>query len=277
MIACFQRGKGIVTYDVDKLTPEMNKQRKTCVVNTFKGIVPLQMIRLKVSYKPSVSTSLADVNIIESSRARLVCQIKSFPQATVNWFFSRNQQDLSNGKRLSNSAELRYTILTESTWEEEKFVGSLEILQTRKNDSGYYTCEVCNTVGCNRSQINLRVEDYPVPQPSGSVQKCCKEKGVRKECQSACSFDIDISAYENNTDCFQEFPKLLQCAKDGFDHRQCCGRYGVSDDCLNLCNGQQLPSSADSNELNVKCAQFSRHIITCLEEKHGEHYYEHYY
>ncbi|VDP43414.1 unnamed protein product, partial [Soboliphyme baturini] len=125
-----------------------------------------------------------------------------------------------------------------------------------------YTCNACNDLGCANSSVELTVHPFVIPTGPESLLACCKQQNLLPECLSACTVDIDVNLYLYNPHCMNEFSKLLKCAKDGVDHRQCCIYNGVPSSCLGYCDqGGDAP-------LNLFCLNFTSQILTCVQELH---------
>ena len=89
---------------------------------------------------------------------------------------------------------------------------------------------------------------------------CCQKQSVIPECQKVCGFDIDIDAALQIPECYAEIDKLMACAADGSDHRQCCRRKGVPSDCIRWCAGLKV------NRPSLCAVSSAADIVGCFQE-----------
>lgn len=83
---------------------------------------------------------------------------------------------------------------------------------------------------------------------------------MKEGCLPVCSFDIDMESALSNPDCYTEIDKLMACAADGSDHRQCCRRKGVPSDCIRWCAGLRV------NRPSLCAISSATDIVSCFEE-----------
>ena len=75
-----------------------------------------------------------------------------------------------------------------------------------------------------------------------------------------CTFDVDIDAALQIPQCYLDMDKLMMCAADGSDHRQCCRRKGVPNDCIRWCAGLRVTRPG------ICSLSASQDIISCFRE-----------
>ncbi|CDW55065.1 carboxypeptidase e [Trichuris trichiura] len=218
---------------------------------------------LNVHFAPIVMTSIFPVFAYSGFKAELVCRVHAYPMMQTKWYFAKNWSHVQ--EPLVDDS--RYLFFISSHDNPFSFNATALIKKTTLADSGLYTCNCCNELGCTNASVSLHVEQFPAPRGPGTLLSCCQEKQVLQECLSACTVDIDVSVYVNNPHCMKEFPKLLQCAKDGIDHGQCCVMAGVPSHCLAYCH------QADDLPLNLDCLNYTTQILYCVQEGHRKAVY----
>ncbi|KRZ05898.1 Ig-like and fibronectin type-III domain-containing protein C25G4.10 [Trichinella zimbabwensis] len=211
-----------------------------------------------VNISPVVSTSIYPVVVYAGANAQLNCYVRSYPMMTVQWVHEHN----SSERTIVLPESGRYAYITDNSDSPFSFNVSLMISKVKESDAGFYSCLACNEIDCAKATAYLIVETLVMPSEPKTLLSCCQEKHVQEECLSACTVDIDVSVYVKNPHCMNEFPKLLQCAKDGMDHRSCCFAAEVPNKCLAYCHqSEEVPPHLD-------CLKFTSEILYCVQEGH---------
>ncbi|XP_023228379.1 Down syndrome cell adhesion molecule-like protein Dscam2 [Centruroides sculpturatus] len=129
----------------------------TCVVTNKVGSDNL-MTKLLVSVPPAWVRQPYDVSVKAGNKLVLHCEADGYPAPTVKWRRTK-------GFNIAQSSPV-----TESNW---KIIdsGTMSTVSARKDDEGFYTCEVGNGVGENLSKtVRIEVQVPPTVNVE-SVQK----------------------------------------------------------------------------------------------------------
>lgn len=141
--------------------------------------------------------------------------------------------------------------------EEDKYVMHLTITNISDMDEGDYFCHAENAFGSATQPVSVRIRNVPA---TNNVTQCCIEQNVTSPCMDACSFYLDIDAVIDKPECINDFDKLMKCAADGSDHRNCCAQWGVPRRCLDWCRGEPILN----NKLCV--LSYTKQIMSCFHE-----------
>ncbi|KAK0092097.1 hypothetical protein PV326_002203 [Microctonus aethiopoides] len=113
--------------------------RYTCVANNGIGEPAMATIDLRIRYKPEIESSKSWIHASPGNRAVLDCQVSSWPEAHVDWYFQGE-------KIIDSSRFVRHTS------------GSIQFLgirNVRATDYGYYLCRATNIIGTTDKIIEL--------------------------------------------------------------------------------------------------------------------------
>lgn len=124
-----------------------------------------------------------------------------------------------------------------------------------------------STGGTKTATIELEVVQVRLPTTPDFVMKCCIAQGVAPKCRGPCNFSLDDREFAG--ECEHEASKLLFCAKDGIDHRECCVEQGVPRECLPFCDRSN--DVADNERAPIVVASCVRHaqlIMSCFYRSH---------
>lgn len=121
--------------------------------------------------------------------------------------------------------------------EEDKYIMRLTINKISNADVGEFYCHAENAFGSATQPVSVRIRNIAAVH---NITQCCIEQNVSSTCMDACSFYMDIDAVIDKPDCIADFDKLMKCAADGSDHRNCCAQMGVPRRCLDWCRGEPL-------------------------------------
>lgn len=124
-------------------------------------------------------------------------------------------------------------------------------------DEGDYFCHAENAFGSANQPVSVRIRNVAA---TNNVTQCCIEQNVTSPCMDACSFYLDIDAVIDKPECINDFDKLMKCAADGSDHRNCCAQWGVPRRCLDWCRGEPILN----NKLCV--LSYTKQIMSCFHE-----------
>lgn len=114
------------------------------------------------------------------------------------------------------------------------------------------------------ASVEKEVAELDAATQNYNETACCVKVGLTPDCLPLCSYDASMSDIRALAlTCAHEFHTLLRCAAGGRDHRQCCGRRGVSENCLDVCNAR-VPDSLLS--MAEECLPFIGNIVQCFEE-----------
>jgi hypothetical protein len=95
---------------------------------------------------------------------------------------------------------------------------------------------------------------------------CCSRAGIPDICLPLCSYHVKISdGLQLGPLCADQrtIRTMVRCMTGGRDHRPCCERRGVDNECLDICVGaiNQSPFV-----LGAKCSKHSGKILQCMVE-----------
>ncbi|XP_054159728.1 Ig-like and fibronectin type-III domain-containing protein 2 [Oppia nitens] len=113
-------------------------------------------------------------------------------------------------------------------------------------------------------------EDIELQQSDSSVgyneTACCQRAVIPDICLPLCSYHLKINdGLQLGALCadHRTIRTMVRCLAGGRDHRPCCERRGVSNECLDVCIGtiNQSPLA-----IGVKCSKYSGRILQCMVE-----------
>lgn len=181
----------------------------------------------------------------------LECRVEAQPEPKM--IFWKNHEErkpvIQGGK---------YDIFTTRVKDEDdKYLMHLTIKQITDMDVGEYYCHAENAFGSATQPVSVRIRNVAA---TNNVTQCCIEQNVTTPCMDACSFHLDIDAVIDKTECINDFDKLMKCAADGSDHRNCCAQRDVPRRCLEWCRGEPILS-------NKACVlSYTKQIMSCFHD-----------
>ncbi|XP_066261909.1 Ig-like and fibronectin type-III domain-containing protein 1 [Euwallacea similis] len=230
-----------VTRDMDQIS---------CYADNGYG-TPMQASRkITISHGPHIQASGITMATIGDS-VILECKVEATPEPKM--IFWKNHEDrtpvIQGGK---------YDIqILKARDEEDKFIMHLTIKQISLMDVGEYYCHAENAFGSATQPVSVRIRN---PTTVSNVTQCCLEQNVTSSCMDACFFHVDIDAVIDKPECIQDLDKLMRCAADGSDHRNCCANAHVPRRCLDWCRGEPVLNS------KVCVLTYTKHIMGCFHE-----------
>lgn len=199
---------------------------------------------------PLVTVPLKKTYTEMGSTARLLCEVSGHPEPRFLWY--RDSQ-LRSPLGKSDHIDLQSG---PDPLKPHNYQSYLIIKGITADDAGAYFCSAENQHGSMAGTVTLTV----LERMARNTTSCCASVGVSPQCMTACTFDIDINFAVNRPQCIQDLDKLMHCAADGSDHRQCCRTKGVPSSCLRWCVGRPVFQT-------TQCAlAASKEIISCFEE-----------
>ncbi|VDO85641.1 unnamed protein product, partial [Soboliphyme baturini] len=79
-----------------------------------------------------------------------------------------------------------------------------------------------------------------------AFRQCCIDLGI-SNCKSACTYDISMhkkdGLFGNSTCTYDNLPKLIFCASNGYDNRPCCKDLKVKSSkpkCIDFCHFRRI-------------------------------------
>lgn len=75
------------------------------------------------------------------------------------------------------------------------------------------------------------------------LKECCRQQNVASQCMDFCAYNPGSNAVlVCQPNCASEMKKIIYCAANGQDNRQCCLDHGMGTaSCLQMCAGQMPP------------------------------------
>lgn len=199
---------------------------------------------------PHIQASGITMAILGDS-VTLECKVDAHPEPKM--IFWKNHEErtpvIQGGK---------YDIVTAKVKEEEdKYLMQLTIKQITMMDVGEYYCHAENAFGSATQPVSVRLRNI---KPVKNITQCCMSLNVTSPCMDACSFYMDIDSVINKLECVNDFEKLMKCASDGSDHRNCCVHSGVQRHCLDWCRGEPVINK------KICTLSYTKQIINCFHE-----------
>ncbi|KAK4873942.1 hypothetical protein RN001_013302 [Aquatica leii] len=230
-----------VTRDMDQIS---------CYADNGYG-TPMQASRkITISHVPHIQATGVTFAALGDT-VKLECKVDAHPEPKM--LFWKNHEErtpvIQGGKYDIAVGRVRD--------EEDRYSMSLTIKQITESDIGEYYCHAENAFGSGTQPVTLKIRNIAA---TNNVTQCCIEQNVTSPCMVACSFYLDIDAVIDKPECINDFDKLMKCAADGSDHRNCCSQWGVPKRCLDWCRGEPL--------LNNKLCVLShtKQIMSCFHE-----------
>ena len=229
-----------------------NMSKLTCLADNGYGTAEdVKIVTIRTA--PDVTVPITST-VLEGDDLQVRCVATAVPVPTL--YISRSPD-------WSGSAVSGSRITTNAT----KFSASsihitLNIKNVTTQDAGLYYCHANNSLG--RSSAPMSVNVTSIPNPVLDVLACCKEHNVPSDCWPVCSSAIDLDWFSIAPQCMTEFHKVIACAADGSDHRQCCTKRGVPAETLDWCRG------VTKAEGNVLALNFSQDIVSCYHQGNGD-------
>ena len=140
------------------------------------------------------------------------------------------------------------------------FYLTFKVSNYTQDDGDSFYLKANNTLGFQSLGVKIIVLEKP--SPVIDVRQCCVEKNVSSDCQSVCSFslDLDVLSMKLST-CLPELSHMMNCASDGSDHRHCCSQSGVPNTCLDWCRGEPVEETEQSK---ICAVEHFTTIVNCF-------------
>ncbi|XP_045478484.1 Ig-like and fibronectin type-III domain-containing protein 2 [Harmonia axyridis] len=233
---------------IHNVTKDMNQI--SCYADNGYGTPMQASKKITISHGPHIQASGITMAILGDS-VTLECKVDAQPEPKM--IFWRNHEErtpvIQGGK---------YDIVTAKVKEEEdKYIMQLTIKQIQMMDVGDYFCHAENAFGSTTQAVSVRLRNI---KPVKNITQCCKSLNVSSPCMDACSFYMDIDSVINKLECVNDFEKLMKCASDGSDHRNCCVHSGVQRLCLDWCRGEPVINK------KICTLSYTKQIINCFHE-----------
>ncbi|KAL3272723.1 hypothetical protein HHI36_014185 [Cryptolaemus montrouzieri] len=233
---------------IHNVTKDMNQI--SCYADNGYG-TPMQASRkITISHGPHIQASGITMAILGDS-VTLECKVDAQPEPKmIFWKNHEHRTPVIQGGK--------YDITTEKYKEEEdKFIMHLTIKNIQTMDVGDYYCHAENAFGSATQPVSVRLRSI---KPVKNITQCCLSQNVTSQCMDACAFYMDIDSVINKLECVNDFEKLMKCASDGSDHRNCCVHSGVQRHCLDWCRGEPV--------INKKSCtlSYTKQIVNCFHE-----------
>uniref|UniRef100_A0A131YT19 Neural cell adhesion molecule l1 n=1 Tax=Rhipicephalus appendiculatus TaxID=34631 RepID=A0A131YT19_RHIAP len=227
-----------------------NVTKVSCFATNGYGHGAHSSVDIHVISSPLVMVPLKKAYAEMGANARLLCEVSGHPEPRFLWY--RDSQ-LRNPLGRSDHIDLQSS---PDPLKPHNYQSYLIIKGVTAEDAGAYFCSAENQHGSMAGTITLSV----MPRSARNTTNCCASLGVSAPCLTACAFDIDINFAVNRPQCIRELDKLMHCAADGSDHRQCCRTKGVPSSCLRWCVGRPVFQT-------TQCAlAAAKEIVSCFEE-----------
>jgi hypothetical protein len=211
--------------------------------------------KISINFSPKIQAAGITVASLGDS-VELKCSIKSKPiPKTIFW------RDHDGRVPVIQSANFDMA-LKNDIYDPSSYTMILKITKLAAEDTGDYFCHAENALGSVTRVVSVRMrKNSPA---TNNISECCAIQNVTNTCLDACSFYLDIEAIIDRPECIADFHKLMKCASDGSDHRNCCAQKNVERKCLNWCRGEAVTNSI------TNCAiQYAKPIISCFQENNN--------
>ena len=96
---------------------------------------------------------------------------------------------------------------------------------------------------------------------SYDYNKCCKDQQVKEECQYICNFNDNLNFLAFDQTCYSEIDEIMHCGSKNFNHRYCCEKNNVPEECLGWC----LPNHLSSTNLK-NCSSHIKTVAKCFSQ-----------
>lgn len=222
----------------------------SCYADNGYGM-PMQASRkITISHGPHIQASGITMAALGDS-VTLECRVDAQPEPKM--FFWKDHE-----KRTPVIQGGKYEISIQNAKDEdEKYIMQMKIHSITDLDVGDYYCHAENAFGNSTQPVSVRIRNVAA---TNNVTQCCMEQNVSSACFDACSFYLDIDAVIDKPECISEFDKLMKCAADGSDHRNCCAQRGVPRRCLEWCRGEP------HHNKRLCVLSYTKDIIHCFHE-----------
>ncbi|XP_026478463.1 Ig-like and fibronectin type-III domain-containing protein 2 [Ctenocephalides felis] len=231
-----------VTTDMDQVS---------CYADNGYGTPMQASRRINISFAPRISAGGITV-AAPGDTVSLQCIVRGQPEPKV--IFWRDHQG-----RIPVIQGPRYDInIKQDNDDKWKYIMTLTIAHVTASDAGDYYCHAENVLGAVTRPVSVRLRNSAAGH---NVTECCREQNVSPACNDACGFYLDIEAVIDRPECLKDFDKLMKCAADGSDHRNCCASAGVPRGCLDWCRGEPIGAPGSFCSLHS-----TRKIIGCFQE-----------
>ncbi|XP_017783380.1 PREDICTED: Ig-like and fibronectin type-III domain-containing protein 2 isoform X2 [Nicrophorus vespilloides] len=230
-----------VTRDMDQIS---------CYADNGYG-TPMQASRkITISHGPHIQASGITMAAPGDS-VTLECKVDAQPgPKMIFWKNHEERKPVIQGGKYDIS-------ISASKDDEDKYMMHLTINNIGNMDVGDYFCHAENAFGSATQPVSVRLRNLATTH---NVTQCCMEQNVSSQCMDACSFYLDMDAVIDKAECINDFDKLMKCAADGSDHRNCCAQKGVPRGCLDWCRGGPLND-------NKNCVlSYTKLIMGCFHE-----------
>lgn len=209
--------------------------------------------KISINFVPKIQAAGITVASIGDS-VELKCSIKSKPiPKTMFW------RDHDGRVPVIQSANYEMTMMND-IYDPAAYKMVLKIMRFAPEDVGDYFCHAENVLGSVTRPVSVRMRN--IAPVATNISECCAIQNVSSACMDACSFYVDIEAILDRPECIVDFDKLMRCASDGSDHRNCCAQKDVPRKCLNWCRGEAVIGGH-----GAACAvQYTKTIVGCFQE-----------
>ncbi|CAK9297098.1 unnamed protein product [Gordionus sp. m RMFG-2023] len=231
-----------------------------------------------IIYHTNAQYSESELYVYTGQSHILVCNIAKDNNVAVQDAYWSIGDKLLNLDNTVNSSIYSVKLEARRSFTQDLQIYALQLLikNLTKSDSGIY---ICSYNGKNITTVTLVVndtfsskitaEDYelsPTQQSLNSsifnftininVTDCCIEQGVPEECRNPCIGKLGL-----NYTCRVYRERIDICIINGKDHRDCCKRRLIDDNCIDLCT-----HTSSDLELAKVCAAQLPDIFQCIEE-----------
>ncbi|XP_037031427.1 Ig-like and fibronectin type-III domain-containing protein 2 isoform X3 [Bradysia coprophila] len=235
---------------IHNVTTDM--EHVSCYADNGYGIPMQASKKIQISFAPQIQASGITLALL-GDRVDLKCTVKAKPAPKVIfWRDHEGRVPVIVGKNYEMTMEASSTDISTSTM-------TLSILKLTNEYVGDYFCHAENPLGAATSAVSVRIRPTPTAH---NISECCITHNVSAACMDACSFYVDIDSVKDRPECISDFDKLMRCAADGSDHRQCCAAAEVPRHCLNWCRGEPVGIKGscvlDHTKTIIDCFQTNR-------------------
>ncbi|XP_074604604.1 Ig-like and fibronectin type-III domain-containing protein 2 isoform X2 [Brevipalpus obovatus] len=215
-------------------------------------------ISVRVRSTPIVNIKEEFLRAMKFQEIRIPCMISGDPKPNVTWL-----KDGDDQMTILPGPDVQIRLF-EDAMIVENFVSVLILKRVTQMDTGRYICKAINEMGSSSDSVEMQVVMEKVER--GDIAACCLKSGVPPECLGACtSRGIDIDFSIEQPQCVNEIGRYLLCARDGYDHTQCCMEHKVHQNCMHFCEG--VPSARYSETFCLLTD--AKIIVHCLSGGHN--------
>ncbi|XP_015794562.1 Ig-like and fibronectin type-III domain-containing protein 2 [Tetranychus urticae] len=196
-------------------------------------------ILVRIKSTPTASIKEEFLRSMKFAEVRISCRVSGDPKPNVTWYKDGDDQIMLNPGPEVAIRMMDDVMLAGS------FYSILILRKVAQMDTGRYICKATNELGVASDSVEMQVVMEKVERSDAAA--CCARSGVPDECLGACtSRGIDIYYAFHKHQCLNSLGLLILCARDGYDHTQCCQQLGVHQNCLHFCEGVPNPRSKES-------------------------------